>query len=59
MSAMNYIALALLAALACSVVGILWALDLSDDRRSQGAYRATWRQRRGWAAERRRAGWRT
>ena len=59
MTAMNYVALILLALLSCAIVGILWALDLAEDRREQGAYRPTWKQRHAWRAERRRAGWRT
>lgn len=57
MSALHYIVLALLCAIACSFIAVLWALDVQEDRRELGAYRATRRQRRMWARERREAGW--
>jgi hypothetical protein len=48
----------LLVLLSLSFIAILWSLDLAEDRRSSGAYRASARQRRQWRQERRRAGWR-
>jgi hypothetical protein len=47
----------LLVLLALSFVCVIWALDVAEDRRDQGAYRASAKQRRAWARERREAGW--
>lgn len=56
MTAMQWAALVLFGVIALAVVGILWALDLAEDRRAAGCYRSTWKQRRQWRKERREAG---
>ena len=58
MTTMHYIVLALLLVLACSFICVLWALDVAEDRREQGCYTASRKQRRAWARERRAAGYR-
>ncbi len=58
MTPLHYVVLALLALLAVAFVCVLWALDVAEDRRAQGCYTASRKQRRMWAAERRKAGFR-